>query len=118
MARIAVGGGPMNVSPAARQASAKAAFSARKPVDDEVALGGGSGTDGHRLVGGQDVERFAIDVGEDRDGGDAQLAAGPDHPDGDLAAIGDEDLSERGAHDPRIIAGVAPAGQRPNPRPF
>jgi hypothetical protein len=31
MARIAAGVGPMKVSPAAPQASAKAAFSARKP---------------------------------------------------------------------------------------
>ena len=31
MARMAAGGGPMKTSPAAAQASAKAAFSARKP---------------------------------------------------------------------------------------
>ena len=87
------------------------------PVDGEIALGRGRRSQQHRLVGEQHVERLPVGLGEDGDAGDAHLAAGSDDPDRDLAAIGDEDLLERGAHDARIIAGVAPEGQRLNPRP-
>jgi len=69
------------------------------PVDGEIALGGGRRSQQHRLVGEEHVERLPVGLGEDGDAGDAHLAAGPDDPDGDLAAIGDEDLRERRAHD-------------------
>ena len=46
------------------------------------------------LVGQADMERPAVDLGVDGDAGDAQLPAGPDHPDGDLAPVGDQDLGE------------------------
>jgi hypothetical protein len=61
------------------------------------------------------MERLAVGFGEDGDGPDAELAARPDDPDGDLAAIRDEDLPERGAHVERIIAGRDPA---PYPSPL
>src|SRR5262249_58666482 len=64
----------------------------------EIALRGGGGADGHRLIGLQDVERLAISVREDGDGADAELAAGPDHAYRDLAAIGDEDFRKRRRH--------------------
>jgi hypothetical protein len=86
-------------------------------VDDEIALDRRSRADRHRLIGEQDVEGLAVDLGEDRDGGNPKLAAGPDDPDGDLAAIRDEDLPERGAHVAGILAGVSKPGQRGNPRP-
>jgi hypothetical protein len=78
-------------------------------VDDEVTLAGGRRSDRHRLVREQDVKRLAIGLGEDGDGLDAELAARPDDPDGDLAAIRDEDLLERGAHVASMIAGTDPS---------
>ena len=40
------------------------------------------------------MQRVAVEVGVDGDGGDAQLLARTDDPDSDLAAVGDEDLGE------------------------
>ena len=71
-------------------------------VDAEVAFGGGAGADATGLVGEADVEGGAVGVGEDRDRGDGHFAEGADDADGDLAAIGDEDLAE---HAERIVAG-------------
>ena len=42
------------------------------------------------------MERVAVELGVHGDGGDAELAAGPDDADGDLAAVGDQDLCEHG----------------------
>ena len=47
------------------------------------------------VVGLADVESTAIGVGVDDDGLDAHLAAGADHADGDLAAVGDQDFLEQ-----------------------
>ena len=63
-------------------------------VDAEVALGRGRGADGVGLVGHAHVERGAIDVGVDGDGGDAHLVERAGDADGDLAAVRDEDLLE------------------------
>ena len=41
------------------------------------------------------MERVAVEVGVDRDRGDAELAAGAHDSDGDLAAVGDEDFAEQ-----------------------
>ena len=40
-----------------------------------------------------DVRRARVGVGVDGDGGDAEALAGADDAAGDLAAVGDEDLS-------------------------
>ena len=44
------------------------------------------------------MQRVAVEVGVHGDGGDAQLLAGADDPDGDLAPVGDQDLGEHGAY--------------------
>src|SRR6185503_12169396 len=51
-------------------------------------------TERDRLAGAQDVERARVLVGVDRDGRDPELGRGLRHPDGDLAAIGNEELLE------------------------
>ena len=62
----------------------------------EVALGGRAPAEGVGLVGETDVEGVRVELGVDRDRGDPELAAGPDHPHGDLAAVRDEHLVEHG----------------------
>ena len=50
--------------------------------------------DMNRLVRGRDVDGVAIGVVIDGDGGDAEPPRGLGHADGDLAAVGDQDLPE------------------------
>ena len=50
------------------------------------------------------MQRFPVGLRVDRDGGDPLLAAGADHPRGDLSAVGDQDLPD-GGHAPLIIEG-------------
>ena len=69
-------------------------------VDDEVALDGGRRADGIGLVRHLHVQGLAVGLREDGDGGDAGLATGADDADGDLAAIGDEQLLELHARRP------------------
>ena len=64
-------------------------------VDDEVGLAGRRAAEGVRLVGDLHVLGVAVRVGVDRDRADAGVLAGAGDPDGDLAAVGDEDLRER-----------------------
>ena len=64
-------------------------------VDPEVAVAGRRGPEADRLVGDPDVLGGRVRVAEDRDRLDAQLVAGPDDPDRDLAAVRDEDAPER-----------------------
>src|SRR5262249_15418355 len=59
-----------------------------------------------RLVGHEHVERLAVRLRVHGDGGDAELAAGPDDTHRDLAAVGDEDFLEGRGHNHRIIAGA------------
>jgi hypothetical protein len=47
-----------------------------------------------RLVGFAHVARVAITIGEDGDGRQPHFTACPDDPDGDFAAVGDEDFHE------------------------
>ena len=82
---------------------AVAAGGVEDAVDAEVAFGGGAGADVGGFIGHADVERGAVGVGEDGDAGDAHFAEGADDADGDLAAIGDQDLAE---HADGIVAGV------------
>ncbi len=70
-----------------------------RPLDDtqdrvgvEVALGRALASEGVGLVGVPDVERISVQLRVDRDRGDPQLAARPHDADGDLAAVGDQDL--------------------------
>ena len=64
--------------------------------DGEIALCGCGGTDAHRFIGGAHVEGSAVGVGVDGDRRDAEPLAGPDDAEGDLAAVGDEELREHG----------------------
>src|ERR1019366_5885782 len=81
---------------------AVAAGGVEDAVDAEVAFGRGAGADVGGLVGHADVEGGAVGVGEDSDAGDAHFAQRAYDADGDLAAIGDQDLAE---HADGIVAG-------------
>ncbi len=64
-------------------------------VDAEITLGRRTRTEVMRFVGEPHVQRIAIAVGVHGDGTEPHLAAGADHADGDLAAIGDQDFHEK-----------------------
>ena len=65
----------------------------------EVAVAGGGRADRVGLVGEQDGEAVAVGLGVDDGGADVLLGEGAEDADGDLAAVGDQDLAEaaRGA---------------------
>ena len=65
------------------------------PLGGEVRLGRRAAAERVRLVRVRDVRRAAVAVGIDRDGADAELAQRPEDADGDLAAVGDQNLRER-----------------------
>ena len=114
MTSIASGGGPMNVTPALgdgpgevgvlrEEAVAGVHGLGARALDDvedrggvEVALGRRLAAEGVGLVGEADVQRVAVELGVHGHRGDAQLLAGADDTDGDLAAVGDQDLGEHG----------------------
>ena len=90
------------------------------PVHREVRLAAGCRADGDGLVGELDVQRVAVGLGIDGDGGDAHAPGRLDDAAGDLAAVGDQDLLEhvggdgsrpglcpRGRHGPRWPVGGA-----------
>ena len=56
----------------------------------EVRLGGGRGADATRVVDELQVVRASVGVGVDAERDDSHRAGGARDPDGDLAAIGDE----------------------------
>ena len=60
----------------------------------EVALGRRLAAQRVGLVGEAHVQCVPVELGVDGDRVDAQLAAGPDDPDGDLATVGDQHLGE------------------------
>ena len=62
--------------------------------DAEVALGRGRRPDPHGAIGEPHVERVLVGGRVDGDGLDAELVQRPDHADGDLAAVRDEDSVE------------------------
>jgi hypothetical protein len=66
----------------------------------QVGLAGGRGPDPVRLVGHPDVQCLGVGVAVDGDGTQAELAAGPDDPDRDLAAVGHENRPD--VHGPPI----------------
>ena len=63
-------------------------------VHPQIRLGGRSRADGVGFVGLADMERGAVDVGIDGDGGDAHFAAGAHDAHRDLSSIGDQNLLE------------------------
>jgi len=56
------------------------------------------------------VQRLAVGLGEDGDGGDAHLATSTDDSDRDLTAIGNQELGERRRHNGGMIAGLLEPG--------
>ena len=66
----------------------------KDPLLVQVALARGKGTDADGLVGQTQVQGLPVRLGIHGDRPDAELAAGADHADRDLAAVGDEDLIE------------------------
>ena len=64
-------------------------------VGVEVALGCGLPAQRVGLVGVPRVQRVAVEVGVHGDGCDAELAAGAHDPNGDLAAVRDEDFAKQ-----------------------
>ena len=65
--------------------------------DLEVGDAAGRRADAHVVVGEADVQRLPVGLAVDGDGLDAQFAAGADDPQGDLAAVRDQDLLEHQA---------------------
>ena len=86
--------------------------------DVEVGVGRGRAAQRVRLVGEPDEQRVPVGVGVDGDAADPGVLAGPDHPDRDLAAVGDQDLLQRLAvgHGAQVIAPEATVGERRDPR--
>ncbi len=64
--------------------------------DVEVGLVVARRADADVLVGELDVQRVGVGGGVHRHGPDAELPAGPDDAQGDLSAVGDQDLAEHG----------------------
>jgi hypothetical protein len=86
----------------------------------EVALRRGRGTEQVGLVGGPHVRGVPVDLGVDRDGAHAELAAGADHADGDLATVGHQDgVEHRSTSSSGSVGAQAavPARQRRAVRP-
>jgi hypothetical protein len=67
-------------------------------LDVEVALGGLAGADAHGLVGEADVQGVLVGGRVHGDGLQAELAARADDPQGDLPAVGDQDLADLDGH--------------------
>ena len=80
------------------------------PLLVKAVFGGGGrrAREVHGLVGFVDERRPGVGVGEDRHRGNTHVARRAHHPAGDLAAVGDEELGDRG-HPPYMR-------KTPNPR--
>jgi hypothetical protein len=76
--------------------SAAPAGDLQDSVAAEIGIHRGCWAEAVCLVGVQHVERGAVGVGIDGDRRDAELTAGTDEAECDLAAIGDEDLAYGG----------------------
>jgi hypothetical protein len=63
-------------------------------VAAQVALGRGARSDLHHLVGGPREGRAAVGIGDDGNRAHTEPVRGADDADGDLAAVGDQDLLE------------------------
>jgi hypothetical protein len=62
-------------------------------VDAQVRVAGRGAAERERLVGDPDVQRVEVGLGVHRDRREPGVAAGARDPDGDLAAVGDQDLA-------------------------
>ena len=62
--------------------------------DIEIALAGGRRPDMRSFICHADMERCAVRIGIHGDARDASLPKGTNDPDGDLAAIGNQDFAE------------------------
>src|SRR6266568_3173495 len=65
-------------------------------VNAQVTLAAGGFTDANRFVGHLDVHRVGVRLGIDRDSPNVQLLTGANDADGDLAAIGHQNLLKHG----------------------
>ncbi len=83
-----------------------------QPLAAQVAVGRLRAADRHRLVGHGHMERLGIGIGMDGDGRHAQAPGGGRDADGDLAAVGDQDLAEH-----RTSPSGPAAGGFPPPHP-
>ena len=91
-----------------------------QPRHVEIALARGRRADAHAFVGEPHMHGVGVGGRMHRHGRDAELLAGAQHPQRDLAAVGDQDLFEhqslRGTSCPvpgsvlRTVRGQAPAG--------
>ena len=68
--------------------------------DVEVGLRRAGAAERERLVGDADVHGLPVGVGVDGDGADRRVATGTGDADGDLTAVGDEDLGDDGHGSP------------------
>ena len=73
----------------------RARRSVEDSVENEVTFRSGPGSDQVGLVRRGDVERVAVCLGVDGNSGDAELVKRAEDADRDLAAICDENFSER-----------------------
>ena len=69
-------------------------------LDDEVALGCCQAAEREGLVGVRRMQGAAVGVGVHRDRADAELSERPEDPDGDLAAVRNEDFPEHTPYSP------------------
>ena len=81
--------------------------------DVEIGLARRRRADTNGLVRHIDVQRVAVGVGIDRDGGDAEPPRGPHDAAGDFAPIGDEQLGEHAGPRPltRLASRGSPQGE-------
>jgi hypothetical protein len=85
--------------------------------DVEIALGGRWRSDAHAFIGQADVHGVFVGRGMNGHGLDAEFSTGAQHPQSDLAPVGDQDLVEHAgleASCDRIFA--ERTGSRPQPR--
>ena len=116
IAAIALGGGPMNTTPAARAVRRESLVLRQEAVAGmdglragslrnrdnrlavEIAGAGRRRTEPHCLVADRDMERIGVGIGIDGDGADAHPSRRPGDAARDLAAIGDQDLVKHRRH--------------------
>ncbi len=80
-------------------------------IGDEIRVGGRGALQADGLIGLLDEQRVGIGVGVHDSGPDAQLARRAQHPAGDLATVGDENLLHRGG---RSYMRKTPKPRRPS----
>ena len=138
VSRIDCAVGPTKISPAASTAAANSAFSARKAiarmhgvgarrlwpprgsrrlVQDMILIVPAAGPISMRLVREPHGKRILVGLAVDLDGRDAEFARRTNDADGDLAAIGDEELLDRHGRANRLKRRSRRAADRPSLRP-